>query len=96
MRQSESPNRRQLPIFPGLVGALVGAAFFFGITMDIAVAAILGAPIGLLVGIIAWRAFPRIMNTARHSRTDQLNGAAPAPPTVEEQAKPNFRMKIKN
>jgi len=95
MRQSESPNSRQLPIVPGIVGALAGAAFFFGITMDIAVAAILGAPIGLLVGIIAWRAFPRIM-TARHSRTDQLNGAAPALPTVEERTKPTFKMKIKN
>lgn len=95
MTQNESPNARQLSFFVALIGALVGAAFFYGITMDIVVAVIFGTPIGLLVGVIAYRAVPRLMHR-RDSRTAQLNGAAPPPPTIEEQAKPSFRMKTKN
>jgi hypothetical protein len=95
MTQAPNTNTRLLPFFVGIIGALVGAAFFFGVTMDIAVALILGAPIGLLFGIIGLRAFPRLMQR-NVSRTAQLNGAAPAPPTIEEQAKPSFRMKIKS
>jgi predicted membrane-bound spermidine synthase len=93
MTQVPSPNIRQLPILVGLLGALVGAALFYGVTTNIALALILGAPIGMLIGIIAYRTVPRLMRRPE-SRTAQLNGAAPAPPTIEEQAKPDFRMKI--
>lgn len=84
----------QRPYIFGTLGALIGAGAFFGITMDIAVAIVLGAPIGLLVGVIAYRAIPRLMHK-NEDRTAQLNGAAPPPPTVEEQPRPAFRMKTK-
>lgn len=93
MTQNQSPNTQRLPFFVTLIGALVGGAFFYAVTMDIALAVILGSPIGLLVGLIAYRAVPRMMHR-RASRTAQLN--APAPPTIEEEAKPDFRMKTKN
>ena len=95
MTQASGPYAKQLPYLVGLLGALVGAAFFYGITMDIAVALILGAPIGLLAGIISYRAVPRIRH-GNDSRSAQLNGATPAPPTIAEQARPQFRMKIKS
>lgn len=94
MTQNESPNSQRLPFFVSLIGALVGGAIFYGITMDIALAVIIGSPIGLLVGLIAYRAIPRIMHQT-DSPDAQLNGAAPAPPTIEEQAKPSFRMKTR-
>ena len=90
MTHSEKPSFRPMPFFIALLGAFIGAAFFFGITMDIAAAVILGAPIGLLVGIVGYHAAPRLMHR-NDSRAAQLNGAAPTP-TVEEQAKPSFRM----
>lgn len=97
MTQAPTPSTRtsQLPIIIAVIGALVGAALFYGITTNIALAIILGAPIGLLVGIIAYRAIPRLMHPPT-STTAQLNGAAPPAPTIEEQAKPDFRMKTKS
>lgn len=97
MTQAQTPSTRQLPYVVGVIGALVGAAFFYGITTSIAVAVILGAPIGLLAGIIAMRAIPRIIHRDDSTtKTAQLNGAAPAAPTIEEQVKPDFKMKIKS
>jgi len=95
MTQAQTPTPRSLSFVVAFIGALVGAAFFGVMTMDVAVAIILGAPIGLMVGVIGARALPRIMHRSA-SPSAQLNGAAPAPPTVEEQVKPAFRMKIKN
>lgn len=85
-------NQRSFVI--GVLGALVGAAFFFVVTMDVAVGVILGAPIGLLVAVIGYRAAPRIMGQQPLDRTP-LNGMNPPQPTVEEQARPGFKMKLK-
>lgn len=95
MAQAQSPNTRQLPIILAAIGALFGAAFFYGVTMDIAAAVIFGAPVGLIVGIIGSRMVPRMMSR-KTSKTAQLNGAAPVAPTIEEQVKPDFRMKTKS
>lgn len=95
MTQNQSPDTQRLPPFVPLIGALVGAAFFYGVTMDIFLAVFLGSPIGLLAGLLAYHAGPRLMHRS-DSPTAQLNGAAPAPPTIEEQAKPSFRMKTRS
>jgi hypothetical protein len=94
-QQTQTPNARQLPYFVAVIGAFLGAALFYAFTMDVAVALVLGSPIGLLTGFIAYRAIPRMMHRDV-SQSAKLNGAAPAPPTIEEQAKPAYRMKIKN
>lgn len=95
MTQAPSPYAKQLPYVVGLLGALAGAAFFYGITMDVAVALILGAPTGLLAGITAYRTVPRT-HARQRIPARPAQRPTPAPPTIEEQARPQFRMKIKN
>jgi hypothetical protein len=95
MSRQASTRASQIPIAVCGIGAVIGAIIFGLITMDVFVGLILGAPIGLFVALIAYRALPRLMRHESPSKTAQANGAAPEAPMIEETPRPSFKMKLK-
>ncbi|MEO8457810.1 MAG: hypothetical protein ABI559_08365 [Chloroflexota bacterium] len=91
--RTQSVPSRELPFIVAALGALVGAAFLFAVTSDVIAGLLLGGPIGLLVSLIGFRTIPRIISAPDAEAL--ANGAAPQPPTIEEMAKPAFRMKTR-